>query len=206
MARSRRGTLATKRRIRACDSRCHAICTAARSSATVLGIGFIPLMKRDMLDQMFSIMLMSGLLAGHSRTSMAAAVKKSVLIRAVSGVAPSCMKIALSASAWLSIWGSTWGLRTSSTYFWAVRPPWMSTKSILQSLATHPHTFTDIRPDARLGAMLSSWYRSPRRRHTLNCRFSWSDWTNTRRSSGHVSTSEVCTSFYRDTIPIWSEI
>ena len=167
MARSPRGTLATKRRMRACDSRCHAICTAARSSATVLGIGSIPLMKRDMLDQMFSIMLMSGLLAGHSRTSMAAAVKKSVLIRAVWGVvAPSCMKIALSASAWLSIWGSTWGLRTSSTYFWAVRPPWMSTKSILQSLATHPHTFTDIRPDAWLGAMLSPWYRSPWRRHT----------------------------------------
>ena len=185
MARSPRGTLATKRRMRACDSRCHAICTAARSSATVLGIGSIPLMKRDMLDQMFSIMLMSGLLAGHSRTSMAAAVKKSVLIRAVCvcvcvwcvcvcvwgggggrGVAPSCMKIALSASAWLSIWGSTWGLRTSSTYFWAVRPPWMSTKSILQSLATHPHTFTDIRPDAWLGAMLSPWYRSPWRRHT----------------------------------------
>ena len=81
------------------------------------------------------------------------------------------MKIALSASAWLSIWGSTWGLRTSSTYFWAVRPPWMSTKSILQSLATHPHTFTDIRPDAWLGAMLSSWYRSPRLRHTRKLPF-----------------------------------
>ena len=51
--------------------------------------------------------------------------------------APSCMDTPLFANAWLSMC-STWGLRMSSACFCAVRPPWMSTKSSLQSLLTLP--------------------------------------------------------------------
>ena len=144
-ARSRRGTLANCLRMVARGILCHASWTAIRSSRAFWGMGSIILIRRDIIDQMFSIMLRSGLFAGHRRTSIAAFVKKLVVICAVWGVAPSCMKIGRSARAWLSICGSTSGLRISSIYFLAVKPPWMSTKSSLQSLLTHTHTFTDMR-------------------------------------------------------------
>ena len=166
MARSRRGTLATNLRMRACVTLCHSLCTAARSSAAVLGNGSLALMRLDICDHIFSMILISGLFAGHKRTSIAALARNSWLILAVCGEAPSCMKTALSANTWLSICGSTCGLRMSSIYFCAVRPPWMSTKSSLQSLLTHPHTLMDILPEARFGAMQASSKRSRRRRHT----------------------------------------
>ena len=70
------------RRMRACVTLCHSLCTAARSSAVFLGNGFIPLMRLDIYDHMLSIILISGPFAGHRRTSIAALARNPSLILA----------------------------------------------------------------------------------------------------------------------------
>ena len=70
------------RRMLACVTLCHSLCTAARSSAVFLGNGFIPLMRLDIHDHMLSMILISGPFAGHRRTSMAALARNPSLILA----------------------------------------------------------------------------------------------------------------------------
>ena len=70
------------RRMRACVTLCHSLCTAARSPAVFLGNGFIPLMRLDIYDHIISIILISGPFAGHRRTSIAALARNPLLILA----------------------------------------------------------------------------------------------------------------------------
>ena len=117
---NRRATLVTNRRMRACVTLCHSLCTAARSSVVFRGNGFIPLMRLDIYDHMFSMISISGPFVGHKRTSIAALARNPSLILAAWGEAPSCIKTTLSANTWLSMCGSTWGPRMWSVYFCAV--------------------------------------------------------------------------------------
>ena len=70
------------RRMRACVTLCHSLCTAARSLVVFLGNGFIPLMRLDIYDHMLSIILISGPFAGHRGTYITALAKKPSLILA----------------------------------------------------------------------------------------------------------------------------
>ena len=70
MARSRHGTLATNHRMRASVMLCHSLPTAARSSVSFLGNGFIQLRHLDIYNHMFSMILIPGLFGGHRRTSI----------------------------------------------------------------------------------------------------------------------------------------
>ena len=70
------------RRMRACVTLCHSLCTAARSPAVFLGNGFISLMRLDIYDHIISIILISGPFAGHRRTSIAALARNPSLILA----------------------------------------------------------------------------------------------------------------------------
>ena len=70
------------RRMRACVTLCHLLCTAAQSPVVFLGNGFIPLMRLDIHDHMISIILISGPFAGHRRTSIAALARNPSLILA----------------------------------------------------------------------------------------------------------------------------
>ena len=56
------------RRMRACVTLYHSLCTAARSPGVFLGNGFIPLMRLDIYDHMLSIILISGPFTGLRRT------------------------------------------------------------------------------------------------------------------------------------------
>ena len=71
-------------RMRACVTLCHSLGTAARSPVVFLGNGFIPLMRLDIYDHMFSITLLPGPFVGHSRTSIAALARNLSLILASS--------------------------------------------------------------------------------------------------------------------------
>ena len=76
MARSRHGTLATNHRMRASVTVCHSLPTAARSSVSFLGNGFIQLRHLDIYN---SMILIPGFFAGHRRTSIAALARNSWL-------------------------------------------------------------------------------------------------------------------------------
>ena len=83
IARSRHGTLATNHRMCACVTLCHSLPTAARSSVSFLGNRFIQLRRLDIYNHMFSIILISGLVGGHRRTSIAVLARNSWVILAV---------------------------------------------------------------------------------------------------------------------------
>ena len=70
------------RRMRACVTLCHSLCTATRSPAIFLGNGVIPLMRLDIYDHMISIKLISGPFAGHMGTIIAALARNPSLILA----------------------------------------------------------------------------------------------------------------------------
>ena len=63
------------RRMCACVTLCHSLCTAARSPVVFLGNGLIPLIRLDIYDHMLSMILISGPFAGHRRTSIAPLAK-----------------------------------------------------------------------------------------------------------------------------------
>ena len=102
-------------RMRVCVTLCHSLCTAAWSLAVFLGNGFIPLMRLDIYDHMFSIILISVPFAGHRRTSIAVLARNPSLILA-------WRQLYRSANAWLSMCGSSRGLRMWPVYFCTVRP------------------------------------------------------------------------------------
>ena len=117
IARSRHGTLATNHRMCACVTLCHSLPTAARSSMSFLGNRFIQLRRLDIYNHMFSIILISGLVGatgGHQSPYWQEIPGLSWLH--IWREAPSCTKTPLFANAWLSMCGSTWGLRMSSIY------------------------------------------------------------------------------------------
>ena len=106
------------RRMRACVTLCHSLCTCttARSPVVFLGNGFIPLMRLDIYDHMLSITLISGALCWPQEDINRRIGKKPL---AYPG-----LKTTISANAWLSMCGSLWGPRMWSVYFCALRPPW----------------------------------------------------------------------------------
>ena len=69
-------------RIRAYVTLCHSLCAAARSPVVFLDNGFIPLMRLDIYDHTFSIILISGPFAGHRRTSIAVLARNPSLMLA----------------------------------------------------------------------------------------------------------------------------
>lgn len=101
-ARTRRWQLCIKRRIDAWGMSFHIRWISKRKSATlrmmVLGL-FNSRLKKS---HTFSIGFKSGLLLGQSKTSTASRRSRSLVIFAVCGVAPSCMKMGWCCSGWLS--------------------------------------------------------------------------------------------------------
>ena len=75
-------------------------------------------MFMDIIDHKFAMIQISGILADKRR--LVAPVRTSWFT-----LAPPRIKAVLSAKAWVSTRGLTWGLTISSVYFCAVRPSWM---------------------------------------------------------------------------------
>ena len=80
-------------------------------------------MLLDIIDHKFSMIQISGLLADNRR--LVALARTSWLFLSVRSFVPSRIKTVLSANAWLSKRGLTWGLTISSVYFCAVRTSWV---------------------------------------------------------------------------------
>ena len=77
----------------------------------------------DIINNKFAMIQISGLLADNRR--LVALARTCWLFLAVWGFAPPRIKTVLSANAWLSMYGLTWGMTISSIYFCAVRPSWI---------------------------------------------------------------------------------